>query len=90
MSPDCRKINECGIKLKETKEIQVTLKAKTCSEKMEKISIMPMGLNEAIVIELETDCKCLCEESQYSERNSLRCESSGTYQCGICKCNKDR
>lgn len=52
--------------------------------------IYPVGLAEALTVNLELQCECNCEKPEFEEVNSPKCNASGTYECGSCTCNEGR
>lgn len=52
--------------------------------------IYPVGLTENLEVHLELQCECNCEKPEFEEKNSPKCNSSGTYECGACTCNPGR
>uniref|UniRef100_T1JH90 Integrin beta subunit tail domain-containing protein n=1 Tax=Strigamia maritima TaxID=126957 RepID=T1JH90_STRMM len=52
-------------------------------------SLYPVGLSEAVQIQLETLCDCDCELPPQAEMNSARCSYAGSYECGVCNCHGD-
>lgn len=51
------------------------------------IKVYPIGLKDALYIDLHMICDCGCEREWNSIDNSPACNFKGTEQCGICKCN---
>lgn len=51
------------------------------------IKINPIGLKDALYIDLHMICDCECERDWNSIDSSPACNFKGTEQCGICKCN---
>ncbi|XP_062599946.1 integrin beta pat-3-like [Saccostrea cucullata] len=50
-------------------------------------TVFPEGLEERVQIEVEHVCDCDCQLEPKAERNSTKCNSRGTYECGICHCD---
>ncbi|XP_045106617.1 integrin beta-PS-like isoform X2 [Portunus trituberculatus] len=60
------------------------------SEWNQVIGIYPVGLRESLIIDLEMICNCPCERpgDEGYEVASDECSGHGTYQCGVCDCDK--
>lgn len=90
----CNTGSDCYVGHNQTLKITGTLTVKECPEKINQkylIKIGPKSLSEKFAINLEIDCECDCEKNTPSNSfNSTKCNSAGTYQCGICKCNENR
>lgn len=53
--------------------------------------IFPIGLHDHLTVHLEMICECDCEKPGNEEVNSMKCSNgNGTFECGICSCNKNR
>ena len=68
-------------------KIEVTSCPRTPSEWNQTILVYPVGLNDALLIDLEMICECDCEKSWNEQPYSEYCGTRGTYECGICSCN---
>lgn len=67
-------------------KIEVTSCPRNPNEWNQTIRIYPVGLNDALIINLEMICECDCEKPWNEQPNSPFCEGRGTYECGICSC----
>ncbi|XP_013782118.1 integrin beta-PS-like [Limulus polyphemus] len=91
-----RKTSECkGIKLGDMitfhADIEVVSCPKNHNDWNRTIQIYPVGLNEALIIDLEIICECECQKPGKKELNSPKCTNgNGTYECGICNCYNGR
>lgn len=84
-----------GLKVGSTVNYDVILEVTSCPRKPsdynQTIQIYPVGLNDALIIDLEIICECDCEKPWNEEKNSLKCSGgNGTYECGICSCYGNR
>lgn len=71
-------------------EIVVTSCPANPAERMQQFTIYPVGVGEALTVDLEMLCSCGCETSGPTfEMNSPRCKGQGTLSCGICECNEN-
>ncbi|KAJ8878260.1 hypothetical protein PR048_018837 [Dryococelus australis] len=89
-----KETNKCdGLKVGTQVEFQAELKVTRCPEDprdwKQVIQIYPIGISEALLIDLEILCDCPCERtgSELYEEKSAQCSSVGTYMCGVCKCD---
>jgi protocadherin alpha len=67
-------------------KIEVTSCPRNPNEWNQTIQIYPVGLNDALIIDLEMICECDCEKPWNEQTDSDYCEGRGTYECGICSC----
>lgn len=73
-------------------EFQAEIVAVSCPEDPadwhQTLKIYPVGIDEALVIDLELLCSCPCENpsNKYYEPESKKCNGNGIYKCGICEC----
>ncbi|CAK1549665.1 unnamed protein product [Leptosia nina] len=92
LEPDCTKADNCYIKHEQSLDVKGVLKITSCPLSEENVKytmeIGPVSLDEKLKIEVEVCCHCDCEAK--GEVNSPMCSGAGTFQCGVCKCNKDR
>lgn len=74
-----------------TAEILVTSCPENRTEWLQTIHLYPVGLSEGLLVDLEMLCSCPCEspDDKSFEQISNKCESHGTYTCGICECDKN-
>lgn len=71
--------------------IEVMSCPKNQKEWNQTFQIYPVGINEALIVELEMICECDCEKSGAEEKDSDKCTfGNGTYECGICSCYNNR
>lgn len=87
--------SRCGdLSVGDTVTFEVQLVLEKCPENRANwshtIQIHPLGLNEVLEIDLKMICECDCENSKKRQPNSPKCKGLGTYQCGICSCQKGR
>ncbi|RWS10657.1 integrin beta-PS-like protein, partial [Dinothrombium tinctorium] len=78
-----------------TVEYDVEIEVLRCPDKMsnwnQSFVIKPVALSDQLIVDLEIICECDCEKEWMEERNSPKCSNgNGTYECGICNCNKNR
>ncbi|CAH2233547.1 jg13181 [Pararge aegeria aegeria] len=90
--PDCTLKDKC---LYNHKPLQVIgtliLKSLPESGKSEyKVKIGPVSIAEKLTLHVEAITQCDCEKPDQGEKDSDLCSNAGTYQCGICLCNKNR
>lgn len=80
-----------GIKLGSTVSFDIDIEVKSCPKKRsdynQTIQIYPVGLNEALLIDLEIICECDCEKPWNIIEHSINCNNHGTEVCGICMCD---
>ncbi|XP_051176237.1 integrin beta-PS-like [Leptopilina boulardi] len=84
----CDKLKK-GDKVEFIADITVTHCPNNRSEWNQTFTIYPVGINEALRINLEMICECDCErpEDDSYKENSSKCNNNGTYKCGVCDCN---
>ena len=79
-----------GLRVGDTVTFEANIEITSCprnpDEWNQTIQIYPVGLNDALMIDLEMICECDCEKPWNEEPNSLHCEGRGTFECGICSC----
>lgn len=63
----------------------MTLSLSACEKSKRSIIIRPVGLSEALEIEIQPECSCNCQKEV--EANSSLCNGSGSLECGTCACN---
>lgn len=91
---DCksRPTRNCGSSKSQPQvTIPATLTVKSCPPNniyKHKINVTTVGLGEKVTIELDIDCECACEK--VNTGLSPKCNNTGEYQCGICKCRPGR
>lgn len=91
-----KQTNVCkGLKVGSTVTFDIDVELKSCpkrsSEYNQTIQIYPVGLNEALLIDLEMICDCDCEKPWNIEEHSPKCSGGhGTFVCGQCQCDPFR
>jgi len=90
-----KETNVCkDLKVGSTITFDIDVEVKSCpkrsSEYNQTIQIYPVGLNEALIIDLEMICECDCEKPWNIEEHSPKCSNHGTFVCGICQCDPFR
>lgn len=91
LNPPCRKKNSsCEVKHEKPFDVDAKLTMNSCPDDKFKgtMKIGPSLLIDTVEIDYEILCECDCEKG--GEINWDKCSGNGTYQCGICYCNKDR
>ena len=91
-----RQTNKCsglkvGSKVIFTAKIEVLKCPKDPREWRQQFQISPVGINEAVMVDLEMICSCECEmpgNPGYEEKRK-RCGDVGSYKCGVCECPED-
>ncbi|XP_044525775.1 integrin beta-6 isoform X2 [Gracilinanus agilis] len=74
------------IKVGGTATFNVTISLQTCEKRSRHITIKPVGLADALEIEIHPQCSCSCQKDM--EVNSSQCSGGkGSFQCGVCICN---
>jgi integrin beta 1 len=84
--------NVCkGLKVGSTVSFDIEVEVKSCpkraSEYNQTIQVYPVGLNEALLIDLEIICDCDCEKPWNIEQHSPKCSGQGDFVCGQCQCD---
>lgn len=92
---DPKRPNVCkGLKVGSTVTFDVDLEVKSCpkrsSELNQTIQIYPVGLNEALLIDLEIICECDCEKPWNIIEHAPECSGFGSLICGACVCDPFR
>ncbi|KAL3280133.1 hypothetical protein HHI36_017637 [Cryptolaemus montrouzieri] len=98
ITPHCKRPIEDGcanIRLGEVVNFTATIKPLKCvagSDGPTIISVKPNGIDESLIVELETICRCNCESPEHLsyEKNAPVCTNAGDLVCGVCMCNKNR
>lgn len=84
--------NTCkGLKVGDVVSFETEIVVTSCpadpKDRIQTFQIYPVGVGEALTVNLEMLCSCGCESSGPTfERNSPRCKGVGTLSCGICEC----
>uniref|UniRef100_A0A673KP20 Integrin beta n=1 Tax=Sinocyclocheilus rhinocerous TaxID=307959 RepID=A0A673KP20_9TELE len=55
-----------------------------CGKHTSGFTIRPVGFKDRLEVSVDYRCDCSC--TYYTKTNSSRCNSAGTYSCGICRC----
>ncbi|XP_047669963.1 integrin beta-7 [Tachysurus fulvidraco] len=63
----------------------VRLNASECLADSTTFKIQLKGINEVLLVAVETLCNCNCGDS---EENSTHCGGKGSFECGVCRCSK--
>ncbi|KAH0621414.1 hypothetical protein JD844_022702 [Phrynosoma platyrhinos] len=72
------------IKVGEVVTFNLTISLSAC-EKSRTVLIKPVGLNEALEIDIKPECSCTCQKEV--EMNSSKCDNgNGSFECGVCTC----
>ncbi|KAK3108829.1 hypothetical protein FSP39_016685 [Pinctada imbricata] len=87
--------NKClDLKIGDMVTFNVSITAKECpagtvGNIQRTLKIKPVGLSDTLEVRMNVLCSCNCETPQIEEanKNSPQCNSSGTFVCGVCKCN---
>lgn len=84
--------NVCkGLRVGDSVSFDLTITLNSCpnnsSEWNQTILVYPVGLTDALYIDLSMICSCDCEQPWNKVYNSDFCQGRGTYQCGICSCD---
>jgi len=89
--------NKCdGLKVGAAVSFTVSVEVTECpanpAERKQNFQIYPVGVNEALSIDLEMACDCPCEQSGNSgfKPDAHYCNYGGDLQCGICACHDER
>ncbi|ELU10143.1 hypothetical protein CAPTEDRAFT_93285 [Capitella teleta] len=83
---------KCGnIGIGQNVTFEVTIEVMSCptnpSERKRSFFIYPVGLNEKLLVEVETTCECECEKPGVGVRRmTAKCNGTGTFECGACSC----
>lgn len=82
-----------GLRVGDSVVFDITLMVESCppnrNDWNQTIKVYPVGLNDALYIDLEIICECECEKEENREEKSERCGEHGSFQCGICSCDND-
>lgn len=90
-----KETNVCeDLKVGSTITFDIDVEVKSCpkrsSEYNQTIQIYPVGLNEALLVDLEIICECDCEKPWNIEEHSKKCNEHGSLICGVCVCDPFR
>lgn len=85
--------NKCdGLKVGDVVKFDVEVMVTSCPEDpkdyKQQFKIYPVGVGEALTVDLEVLCACDCESAGATfEVRSPKCFGQGTLKCGICQCD---
>lgn len=89
-----KQTNKCdglkvGTKVQFTAEIEVASCPKNRKDWLQIFQIYPVGINESLIVDLEMQCDCPCENpgNPGYKLRAKECSNFGTYKCGICECD---
>ncbi|XP_016387866.1 integrin beta-5 [Sinocyclocheilus rhinocerous] len=80
-------LRKCAdVKIGDTVSFNITVDARGCPPKgtRKSFTIRPVGFKDRLEVSVDYRCDCSC--TYYTKTNSSRCNSAGTYSCGICRC----
>ncbi|XP_066432051.1 integrin beta-6 [Eleutherodactylus coqui] len=73
------------IKVGDRVSFNVTVSSTSCEKQTRHIIIKPVGLQDSLEIEIQSECSCPCTTE--AEEGSAECSlGSGSLQCGVCVC----
>ncbi|KAG8432161.1 hypothetical protein GDO86_016703 [Hymenochirus boettgeri] len=81
-------VKKCGdLKIGDTVSFDVSVEARSChpAGTNQTFTIKPVGFRDTLEVTVTYNCSCGCSEQ--IETASSRCNSNGTYTCGICDCD---
>ncbi|XP_066912333.1 integrin beta-1-like [Clytia hemisphaerica] len=83
------------VKIEQEVEFSVTLTATQCPIDLSKKGDRTFNINipgfGEVKVDVELICQCPCETlPNMREENSVKCNGTGTFQCGICYCPEGR
>uniref|UniRef100_A0A671PLN6 Integrin beta n=1 Tax=Sinocyclocheilus anshuiensis TaxID=1608454 RepID=A0A671PLN6_9TELE len=80
-------LRKCAdLKIGDTVSFNVTVDARGCPPKgtRKSFTIRPVGFKDRLEVSVDYHCDCRC--TYFTKTNSSRCNSAGTYSCGMCRC----
>ncbi|XP_007253538.3 integrin beta-5 [Astyanax mexicanus] len=80
-------LRKCAdLKIGDTVSFNISVDARGCPPPgtQKSFSIKPVGFKDRLEVSVDYLCGCSC--TRYTQNNSSRCSSSGTYTCGTCRC----
>uniref|UniRef100_A0A671JZV9 Integrin beta n=1 Tax=Sinocyclocheilus anshuiensis TaxID=1608454 RepID=A0A671JZV9_9TELE len=80
-------LRKCAdVKIGDTVSFNITVDARGCPPKgtRKSFTIRPVGFKDRLEVSVDYRCDCSC--TYYTKTNSSRCNSAGTYSCGMCRC----
>ncbi|XP_017547919.1 integrin beta-5 [Pygocentrus nattereri] len=80
-------LRKCAdLKIGDTVSFDISVDARSCppSGTQKSFTIKPVGFKDRLEVSVDYRCDCGC--TRYTQTNSSRCSSSGTYACGTCHC----
>ncbi|KAM9826325.1 integrin beta-6 [Syngnathus typhle] len=80
-------LKQCSnVKPGETVVFNVSVELPGCLSESRRFSFKPVGLQDALDIELESLCSCDCGQPPQAGNDSRCTEGQGTFHCGVCVC----
>ncbi|XP_070565216.1 integrin beta-1-A-like isoform X2 [Ptychodera flava] len=82
---------ECsGLRVGDTVYFDIEITANGCPKpEQQKFTIKPVGFNEELVVNVELECNCGCEDDQIPAADECS-NGNGTLVCAGCVCNENR
>ncbi|XP_066542593.1 integrin beta-5 [Hoplias malabaricus] len=80
-------LRKCAdLKIGDTVSFNISVDARSCPPlgTQKSFSIKPVGFKDRLEVSVKYSCGCNC--TRFTQPNSSRCSSSGTYSCGTCQC----
>uniref|UniRef100_H3D1V2 Integrin beta n=1 Tax=Tetraodon nigroviridis TaxID=99883 RepID=H3D1V2_TETNG len=80
-------LKKCAdLKIGDTVSFNVSVEARSCPPRgaNHSFTIKPVGFKDRLEVSVDYRCDCGC--SEVAQVNSSVCNSTGTYNCGICHC----
>ncbi|KAF4109045.1 integrin beta-5 isoform X1 [Onychostoma macrolepis] len=80
-------LRKCAdLKIGDTVSFNITVDARGCPPKgtRKSFTMRPVGFKDRLEVSVDYRCDCSC--TYYTKTNSSRCNSAGTYSCGMCRC----
>ncbi|XP_023237033.1 integrin beta-PS-like, partial [Centruroides sculpturatus] len=76
-----------------TVDFDITVELLSCPQNSSlwntNIEISPIGLQEYLQVDVDMLCECDCEKPENEIVKSENCSYAGTFECGICTCEKN-
>ncbi|KAM4626508.1 integrin beta-6 isoform 1-T2 [Discoglossus pictus] len=74
------------IKVGDMVSFNVTINSTSCEKQTRQIVIKPVGLQDSLEIEIQSECACHCQAA--AEEDSSECsQGNGLFECGVCVCH---
>ncbi|XP_028847637.1 integrin beta-5 [Denticeps clupeoides] len=80
-------LRKCAdLKIGDTVTFNVSVEARTCPAPgtRHSFTIKPVGFKDRLEVAVDYQCDCSC--TRFTQANSSRCSTVGTYSCGTCRC----